>query len=460
MKAIEIRQLGDILHERLAAPRGGGNLPRGRITGVSTDSRHVVKGDCFVAIRGDRFDGHDFIEQAVAGGAGCVIAEREVKCSAPVFVVDDNIRALGDLARWYRRQAPATVIAITGSAGKTTTRRIIYDALSRRFRCHQSPKSWNNHIGVPQTILSTEADAQFLVVELGSNAPGEIAYLTRIAQPHIAMVTNIHPAHLEGFGSVENIVKEKVSIREGLPPGGTLLINGDFEPLKRHCDELGVAYLTFGRSAGCDVAGSDFVCYGASGALRIDDRTISVPLAGRANLENVLAAWAVCKYAGLSLDDFAAAAATLAPAPMRLHIQKVGPLTLINDCYNANPASMENAIDTLMRISDDPSRRTVFVCGQMGELGAQSEHFHAELGRRIGAAGIRVLLAAGPFAEITARAAGEAADGELECVVFRDTEALCDNLVDIVRDDDIILVKGSRSAGLEKAVQRLAEAFA
>ncbi|MBE0537471.1 MAG: UDP-N-acetylmuramoyl-tripeptide--D-alanyl-D-alanine ligase, partial [Phycisphaerae bacterium] len=428
-------------------------------TGAATDSREVAAGDCFLAIRGDRFDGHDFVEQAVSAGACCVVAEREMVCSVPVLVVDDSIAALGDWARWYRGQVGAKVIAITGSAGKTSTRRIVRHALGGRFACHESPKSFNNHIGVPLTILSTEAEHAFLVMELGSNAPGEIVHLTRMARPDVAVVTNVYAAHLEGFGTIENIVREKASICEGLVPGGTLLINGDIAALRRHCDGLGVAYTSFGQSAGCDIVGEDFVCHGGSGSLRIEGRTIDVPLAGRANLENVLAAWAVCRCVGLSLEAFAEAAATLAPAEMRLDIQQVGTLTLINDCYNANPASMANAVDTLVRISGDGGRRTVFVCGQMGELGEQSAHYHAELGRRVAEAGIGVLLAAGPFAEVTAQGAQEIGSGELACLVFRDTAHLCDNLVDIVRGGDIILVKGSRSAGLEKAVRVLINTF-
>ncbi|HPD45250.1 MAG TPA: UDP-N-acetylmuramoyl-tripeptide--D-alanyl-D-alanine ligase [Anaerohalosphaeraceae bacterium] len=458
MKAIEIRQLAEVLRGRLAAACGQ-ELPAGCITGVSTDSREVEAGDCFVAIRGPRFDGHAFVEQAVAAGARCVIADKEAACAAPVLVVDDSIAALGDLARWYRGQVGARVIAITGSAGKTTTRRIVCQALRRRYACHESPKSFNNNIGVPLTILSTEAEDEFLVMELGSNAPGEIGYLTRIARPDIAVVTNVYPAHLEGFGTLENIVREKASIGEGLADGGTLLINGDCDALRRYCDALGAAHTTFGRSAGCDVTGSDFVCHGARGSLRIEGRLIETPLAGQANLENVLAAWALCRCAGLSLEDFAAAAATLEPAAMRLNIQEVGPVTLINDCYNANPVSMANAIDTLVRIAGGGGRRTVFVCGQMGELGADSERYHVELGRRVAEAGIGVLAAAGPFAEVTAEAARQAANGGLECLAFGDTAALCDNLMDIVRGGDIILVKGSRSAGLERAVKVLMEAF-
>lgn len=459
MKAIETKHLTEVLRSRVVHEIVGAS-PQLRVTGVSTDSRHVQEGDCFVAIRGERFDGHDFARQAADKGARCLITERQIDgCAAPVLVVDDSIAALGDLARWYRGRMDAGVIAITGSAGKTTTRRIVSHALGQRFKCNESPMSYNNHIGMPLTVLSTEAEHEFLVMELGSNAPGEIAYLTGIARPDIAAVTNVHPAHLAGFGSMENIVREKASIRQGLVPGGTLLINGDFDALRRHCDEIGVAYTAFGQSAGCDITGECFVCHGASGSLRIEGRMINVPLAGRANLENVLAAWAVCKCAGLSLEDFAEAAAALTPARMRLDIQRIGSITLINDCYNANPASMANAIDTLMRISNGAPGRTVFVCGHMGELGAQSEALHAELGQQVAKAGIGVLLAAGPFAATTAGAARGAASRGLECSVFSDTDVLCDKLVDIVQDGDIILVKGSRSAGLERAVRALTEAF-
>ncbi|RKY07866.1 MAG: hypothetical protein DRP66_05760 [Planctomycetota bacterium] len=459
MKPTRIAQLVDVLKKRIPninACSDAAAHADAVITAISTDSRTVKPADCFFAIEGDNFDGHDFLDRAVEKGARCVITQKRFQSQkAAVLRVDDTIKALGDLARWYRRQLPAKVIAITGSAGKTTTRQIAFGALKECFKCHQSPKSFNNNIGLPLTILAAEPEHEFLIVELGSNAAGEISYLTRIAQPDIALITNIYPAHLAGFGCIENIVREKASISEGLAPEAVLLINGDFEELVAHCRDLGVPYATFGKSPGCDIIGSDFVSRGMSGQISVEGKTIDVPIAGSASLENTLAAWAVCKHAGLSVDDFARAVKTFEAGDMRLEISKVGPLTVIDDCYNANPASMKNAVDCLMQIARVQPGRTVFICGQMAELGKKSRQHHARLGRLIASAGVEVLLAAGPFARTTANAAQEKADADFEFFVFDDTESLCNNLVDIIRRGDIILIKGSRSARLEKATEKL-----
>ncbi|MEJ2650041.1 MAG: UDP-N-acetylmuramoyl-tripeptide--D-alanyl-D-alanine ligase, partial [Sedimentisphaerales bacterium] len=199
--------------------------------GVSTDSRTVKAGDCFFAISGEKFDGHDYIAEVFEKGAACAVVQRDVDCrefpGRSILRVKDTIAALGDLAREYRKRAGYRVIAITGSVGKTTTRNMVHHVLSRHFRIHQSPKSFNNNIGVPLTLLNAEAGTQIVIAELGTNHPGEITYLTRIASPNIAIVTNIHPAHLEGFGDLESIAREKMSICEGLLPGGAMIINSD-----------------------------------------------------------------------------------------------------------------------------------------------------------------------------------------------------------------------------------------
>jgi UDP-N-acetylmuramoyl-tripeptide--D-alanyl-D-alanine ligase len=219
-------------------------------TGISTDSRTTKAGDCFFAIPGENFDGHDYVLDALAKGAVCGVVSKKLddeefadKC---LLRVEDTIKALGDLAGEYRRQAGFKVVAITGSAGKTTTRQIAYHALSRRFGVYQSPRSFNNKIGLPLTLLGANSHDQVVIAELGSNHPGEISYLTRIAAPDIALVTNVYPAHLEGFGDLQTIVQEKLSISEGLTPDGTLIINADFGQLVDACRAKGAGFATFG----------------------------------------------------------------------------------------------------------------------------------------------------------------------------------------------------------------------
>ncbi len=460
MKEFLIKDLGTITKAKLPAPFDKYNVS---FTGVSTDSRSTKAGDCFFAIPGENFDGHDYICDAFAKGAVCAVVSKDIddekspgRC---LLKVEDTIQALGELAREYRRQAGYKVVAITGSAGKTTTRQIIYHALSRRFSVHQSPKSFNNQIGVPLTLLGAGIEDQIVIAELGSNHPGEISYLTRIAEPDIAVVTNVHPAHLEGFGDLQTIIREKLSISEGLRSGGTLIINCDFGRLLEACRAIDLKFITFGKSDGCDYHAGNIRLDRSASRFTIDGTEVFLPLAGPGNVENATAAWAACSQLGLTIDDFAQALATLSPVSMRTELLEIGTLTVLSDYYNANPASMRNALEILANLDPTGQRREVFICGDMAELGPQTENLHIELGRNIAQAGVKLLLAVGRFAKIAAEAAQANADNYLEIKCFEDTFSACNNLHEFIKDYDIILVKGSRVAKLEVVVDKLKELF-
>lgn len=430
--------------------------PDAPIRGAAIDSRTIRPGQAFFAVRGEYFDGHDFAAEVAVKGAACIIAERAIDLpsdhTVPVLVVDSVLGALATLARWYRRQLSAHVIAITGSAGKTTTRHILHHVLSRFYRCHQAVKSFNNHIGVPLTILAAPPDSEMLLLELGTNHPGEIELLARIAKPDAACITLIGPAHLEGFGRIENILVEKTSIAKGLNADGTLYVNGDQPELTEYAKTLGCRVKTFGTTAGCDIIGTDLASDGLTGRLTIEGRTVGVPLPGRANLMNVLTVWSICRDLKVALSDFIEAIQTVSPIPMRLAAETIGRMTLLNDCYNANPASMSNALEALSRLSGQTGRRAVFVAGSMGELGSLAAQLHHQLGHQAAHAGVACLLACGPFApQIIAGATEGGLDADA-CKFFADTAELCDKLHCFVRPADIILVKGSRAAGLEAAV--------
>jgi UDP-N-acetylmuramoyl-tripeptide--D-alanyl-D-alanine ligase len=433
--------------------------PDASIHGVTIDSRAIVPGQAFVAIRGERFDGHAFAAEVARNGAACIIAERPVELpsdnATPVLTVNSTLDALTALASWYRDQLSAKVIAITGSAGKTTTRSILHHVLSRFYCCHQAVKSFNNHIGVPLTILGAPVDTRMLILEIGTNHPGEIEPLARIAKPDAACITLIGPAHLEGFGSIENILIEKSTIAAGLKPGGTLYINGDQPELVAHAKTLGCCVITFGTTEKCDVIGTDLRSDGLTGTLTIEGTQVHVPLPGKANLMNALTVWSICRDLNVSISDFAAALATVQPVAMRLAAETIGRATLLNDCYNANPASMANAIDTLSKMARQKHQRPVFIAGSMGELGPASPDLHRRLGGQAAEAGIACLLACGPFARDIADGAIAAGLAPDACKTFESTAKLCDTLHSFVRPADIILVKGSRSAGLEAAVERL-----
>ena len=450
MKSITIEMLAKVLRVDVTSAGGSGTI----VSGVSIDSRTIRAGDCFFAVKGENFDGHDYVGQVLAKGAVCAVVEREVGPGGNILKVVDTVKALGVLARWYRSEMGFKVVAITGSAGKTTTREMAYHVLSRRFSCARATKSFNNAIGLPLTILSADENHEIVIVEIGSNAPGEISQLARMAAPDIAVVTNIYPAHLEGFGNVEAIIKEKASIAAGLRAGGTLLVNGDFGNLVGYCRTVNTDFVTFGEWAGCDIRAEGLVSEGLGGQLTIEAREISVPLAGRANLSNALAAWAICKQFDVGISDFAEAISTFEAVDMRLQINKRGPITVINDCYNANPVSMANALDCLSQVG--LGHRRVFICGTMAELGTQSEKLHRQLGKLVAESGVDVLLAAGDFADVVAEAAKTSAcDEDFEAFVFKNTNELCNNLSRFVQRDDIVLVKGSRGAKLEQAVVKL-----
>ena len=461
MKEFPIADLVKITRAKLPASRCGQDVSS--FTGVSTDSRTTKTGDCFFAIPGENFDGHDYVADAFAKGAVCAVISKDIdeeksagKC---LLKVEDTIRALGDLAREYRQQAGYKVVAITGSAGKTTTRQIIHHALSRRFGVYQSPKSFNNKIGLPLTLLAAGTDDQIVIAELGSNHPGEISYLTRIAEPDIAVLTNVHPAHLEGFGDLQTIIQEKSSISEGLRPDGVLIINGDFGLLVDACRAKGLRFITFGKSDGCDYRTGNIRPDGPASRFTIDGTEVYLPLAGPGNVENTLAAWAVCSQLGLTIDDFAQAIETLSPVSMRTELLQIGTLTVLSDCYNANPASMKNALEILANLSTTGQHRLVFICGDMAELGRQAERLHAELGTSIAQAGVQFLLAVGKFAKIAAEAAQASAEYDLKIKCFEDTVSAYNNLHEFIKDYDIILVKGSRVVKLEMLVEKLNELF-
>jgi len=462
MKALDLIELAAVLDaDLLHKPEG--SAPKTAVTGISIDSRTLCPGDLYVAIRGERHDGHAFVTQALQrGAAGCIVDDRhapqERPHQGPLLVVRDTVTALGRWAGWLREHAPHRVIGITGSAGKTTTRQMIAHVLGQQQRVWQSPKNYNNLIGLPLTLLTAPDRTESVVAELGTNQPGEIAQLTRIAQPDIAVVTLAAPAHLEGFGTLETIVQEKLAIHTGLRTGGPLIVNGDCPALMQGCHQLGLTPVTYGLHAQAQIGAAD-VLYGSDrSTFRIDDTPVSIPLPGPAHVLNALACWAVCRHLNVDPEAIAAGLAVLPPVTMRNERLQVGTLTVLNDCYNANPASMVNALQTLALLDPTGQRRRVFVCGPMMELGAHSERLHRELGSAIVDADVNLVLAAGPLAAQAAQAA-QTLRPTIEICRYKDGDALCASLLAKIREQDTILVKGSRSARLEQAVTLLQEQF-
>ncbi len=420
-------------------------------SGVCINSKEIKNGDCFFAIKGEKFDGHSFVAAALESGAVCAVVRKGFACpdgGKAIIEVDDTTAALGRLAVYYRDMLTAKVVGITGSVGKTSTRDIVAQVLAAKYKCHSAKKSFNNHIGLPLTILETPRDCEVLVLELGTNHPGEIEYLAKIASPDIAVITKVAASHLEFFGTIENIAAEKAAIARGLTPGGRLIVNADSKELISHLDANKTDYLAY------DIA-DKAQSLGEFGFIRPEGADIRIPLAGMGNLENAMAAYLVCREVGLDAREFEKAAAGLQPADMRLNLIEVGGIRVINDCYNANPQSMANAIDTLGRLKK-PGARSVLICGDMKELGAGSEMYHSQLGAHAADTGINVIAAVGKFAPLVTTAAKKCRD-DIETLEFPDTDSLCEKLCGIVKTGDTVLVKGSRTVGLEKAIKKLSE---
>ncbi|MGA2679994.1 MAG: UDP-N-acetylmuramoyl-tripeptide--D-alanyl-D-alanine ligase [Sedimentisphaerales bacterium] len=453
MKKLSIENLAKII--KACHKTQGANCD---VTDVSTDSRTAKLGDCFFAISGENFDGHNFLADVFDKGAVCAVVSKNIPAGKfpgkAVLRVSDTIKALGDLASWYRKDCKFKVVAIAGSAGKTTTRQITHHVLSRHFKVFQSPKSFNNFIGLPLTLLGAEPNQEIIIVELGTNHTGEIEYLARIAAPDIAVVTNVYPAHLAGFGSVGKIAEEKLSIAKGLVSSGALIINADCPPLLDTARRAGLIFKTFSCSASADYFARDISVGPLASELTIDDVPVEVPIPGRGNVENALAAWAICSNLGITAEQFADAIKTINPVSMRTEMLQLGSLTVISDCYNANPASMKNALDILANLAGSQKRRAVFICGDMAELGDSEQILHRQLGEQIAKAGVNLLITLGNLAAVAAESAKKASPDIVTCSFTSNTD-LCNNLRNLIKDSDIILVKGSRVNKLELVVDKL-----
>ena len=338
------------LEETLTAINGRplSEITPGTVTGVSIDSRTVAAGDLFFAIKGERFDGHDFVGDALERGAGwAVISDgRRFANSAlrsRVISVDDTVTALGRLGAYHRWQVSADVIAVTGSNGKTTTKAMIAHVLSAQKRGRSALKSYNNHIGVPLTLLSSEADDEFLIVEVGTNRPGEIGQLGSLIAPDIGVITSVGAVHLEGLQDLDGVIAEKLSLLDRVRPGGLAVVNVDQPRVRDRLRSVSdLAIVSTGNDADADLRTERVSSNGDSISFSINGRfavTMSIP--GRHNAGNALAAFAVARRLGMSSEDIIRRLGTFELPEMRLQMQRRGQLTVINDCYNANPASMQ-----------------------------------------------------------------------------------------------------------------------
>jgi len=443
--------------------------------GVSIDTRTIAAGELFIAIRGERFDGADFAAGAIdAGAAGVIVppsatalAERAAKAFAerssgdrPVVIeVDDTTVALQAVAHAVRRESGTKVVAITGSAGKTTTKEVTSEFLESRYRVVRNRGNFNNHIGLPLSLIDLRQQPEIAVVELGMNHAGEISTLVRVAEPDIRVWTNVGEAHLGFFASVEAIADAKAEIFEGATPSTVLVANADDPLIRARLPRFAGRVLRFGIEREAEVRATSVVDRGIEGtsaqvATPRGVVDITTPLVGRGNLANVLAATAVALECEVPLATIAERAAKLRPASHRGEIARLaGGVTVIDDSYNANPTAMKRALDVLA--SADASRR-IAVLGEMLELGDRAPDLHADVGRFAATRRVDLLFAVGDApAAALADAAIEAGMSHDRVRHLATSDAAADAVAAIVQRGDVVLVKGSRGVKTDRVVDRL-----
>jgi UDP-N-acetylmuramoyl-tripeptide--D-alanyl-D-alanine ligase len=424
------------------------------LTAVCTDSRAIVPGCLFVALRGENFNGHAYVQEAVSQGAAAVLVDTP-QTDLPYVLVKDTLRALGDFAHAVRRSIDKPVVAITGSNGKTTTKELTAQALSARGIVHRTPGNLNNLIGVPLTLFAWDEAAWAAVVEMGMNQIGEIARYTEIALPDVGLVTNIAAAHVGPLGSIENIALAKAELYAGLRPQAVAIFNNDDVLVQTICKPRSRAKrsIQFGTSAQCDVRVLDVEAKDSSLKMQIDcaGRIVSVhlPLVGRHNALNAAAALAVAHVLGVDVADAASKLSEVKLPDGRLHVVEHNGKHIIDDTYNANPASMQAALTTLRDLAKD--QRKVAVLGSMFEQGAEAAKSHRQVGMM--AYNVDCLLAVGEFAEAMANGAKEV--GVPQTTACADVESACQMLLQQVQTDDWVLVKGSRGMRMERVVEFL-----
>lgn len=432
------------VHRALGREGGGADVA---FTAVSTDTRTIAPGALFVALAGDRFDGHDFLEAARdAGAVAAIVREGTAAVTGlRLFEVPDTLRAYGLLARARRRTITGPVVAITGTNGKTSTKEMVAAVLRVRFRTHATRANLNNLVGVPQTILEAPADAEALVVEAGANLPGEIARYREIIEPDIAIVTNAVAGHLEGFGSVEDVMEEKLALARAVP---LALVGLEPPGLAEGARARGAAEVMTVDLVEGDVRAAEVELHpDGRPAVTIDGRTFTLPLLGRHQAGNALFAWQVAREAGIDLDAAAAALEAVRIPGGRGEMVQAGALTILNDCYNANPSSFLALIDIVRRIRGD--RRLVFIAGTMLELGPDAERLHREIGQALVELSPDLLAAVGAFGP--AMAPWQATLGE-RLIMAPDVLALAAVLPSRIRGDELVVLKGSRGMALERII--------
>jgi UDP-N-acetylmuramoyl-tripeptide--D-alanyl-D-alanine ligase len=431
-------------------------------TGISTDSRKIKSGDLFVPIVGERFDGHDFIEASLNSGASGTLTHRECLSfsGGTVIKVEDTLKALADIAAYYRQKFRIPFIGITGSVGKTSTKEMITRVLSRKYKVLKNEGNLNNEIGVPLTIFNLDDFHEIAVVEMGMSDFGEIHRLTSITRPDIAVITNIGLSHIENLGSRQNILKAKMEIFEGLSEKGIAILNGDDKLLYGLKDLLKFKTVYYGMEEELDYQAYNVQTSGERGSrfditMKNKDYRVNIYVPGVHNIYNALAAVAVGIETGIPVDDIIEGIADFSSTKMRLDITSHNGIKIINDTYNASPQSMEAAINVLKDVSG--SKRTIAVLGDMLEMGKFGYKAHNSIGKFAVSKGIDYIISVGENARGIVQGALEAGAKASGVLSFNDNAEAGRFLKDFVQNGDVVLVKGSRGMKMEEIVNQLTD---
>ncbi|WP_339201241.1 UDP-N-acetylmuramoyl-tripeptide--D-alanyl-D-alanine ligase [Peribacillus sp. FSL P2-0133] len=431
------------------------------INGVTIDSRTVKEGCLFIPLKGGQVDGHQYVKQALAQGAAASFWQRDVPNppnDLPIIIVENTEKALQQLARSYRQQLNIKVIGITGSNGKTTTKDMTAALLATTYKVHKTIGNFNNHLGLPLTVLSMEEDTEAAVLEMGMSSRGEIEFLSKMTKPDVAIITNIGESHLLDLGSREEIANAKLEIVEGLAKDGTLIYHGD-EPLLRNRikDFPDLNVISFGRTEQNDLypqtisQGADSTEFTiASGEKEIN---YEIPVLGNHNVLNALAAILVAKEFNVDDSSIRKGLSTIQLTNMRMElVEGAKGQKIINDAYNASPTSVKAAVELVEGLSG--FEKKILVLGDMLELGPQEKDFHLKIGELISNERIDKIFTFGPLAEFIAKGASKSFSSE-QVRPFQDKQELIEELKSSTQGNDIILVKASRGMKLEEVVQAL-----
>lgn len=462
---------GDIRVEDIILPLKGRLVdgdPGLPVTGVSTDSREIFKGCIFFSLKGDRFDGHDFAVKAMEQGASCAVINKGYRIKAPsgvdaaVVTVEDTLKALGDLASWWRHQFDVKVAAITGSAGKTTTKEMTAAILELSSRTLKNRGNLNNLIGLPMTVLRMEDGVSRMVLEMGMNRPGEIGRLTEIADPDVGLITNVGYAHLEGLGDIDGVARAKTELLGKMSPEGRIILNGDDDLLMKTAERFKRDVMTFGLKPWNDVRAESARNLGKDGvSFELRYRGLSgqilVPLPGMHNLFNALAAASIALSMGEPFEKISAGLKGFDGLNGRFKtVQLADDIILVDDTYNSNPSSLKAALESVRDMAAG-SKRLVVGLGEMLELGDGTIPAHADAGRMVADIGASWLFAMGEHAGDIVRGAIKNGLSSERAFSVADHKDMIMGIGDILKPGDIILLKGSRRMGLEAVARGLQE---